>query len=99
MTRAPEQSFVDFIAGVDAPEYVKQSATGFVEGFNAACKERVSVKWLNRENAASGQIDGDRSFRVRSGYDSVPAFLARNPDIRLNTPVRRLTWQPSAVGG
>jgi len=97
MARAPEQSFADFIAGVDAPEYLKQAATGYVEGFNAAYKERVSVEWLNRENAASGEIDGDRSFRVRGGYDSVPAFLAKNLDIRLNTPVRRLTWQRGAV--
>jgi hypothetical protein len=67
MARAPEQSFADFIAGVNAPDYVKQSATGFVEGFNAAYKERVSVEWLNRENAASDEIDGDRSFRVRAG--------------------------------
>jgi len=97
MVRAPEQSFADFIKKVEAPEHVKQAATGFIEGFNAAYKERVSVEWLNRENAASDEIDGDRSFRVRSGYDSVPAFLAKNLDIRLNTPVRRLTWQRGAV--
>jgi monoamine oxidase len=97
MAKAPEQSFADFIAKVDAPEYVKQAATGFVEGFNAACKERVSVEWLNRENAASDEIEGDRSFRVRSGYDSVPAFLGKNLDIRLNTAVRRLSWQRGAV--
>jgi monoamine oxidase len=97
MVRAPEQSFGDFIAGVEAPENVKQAATGFVEGFNAAYKERVSVEWLNSENAASDEIDEDRSFRVRSGYDSVPVFLARNLDIRLNTPVRRLSWKRGAV--
>lgn len=92
MARVPEQSFADFIAKADAPEQVKRAATGFVECFSAAYKERVSVAWLNRENAASDEIEGDRFFRVRSGYDSVPAFLARNLDIRLNTPVRRLAW-------
>jgi monoamine oxidase len=97
MARAPEQSFAEFIAGVDAPEYLKQAATGFVEGFNAAYKERVSVEWLNHENTASDAIDGDRSFRVRSGYDSVPSFLAQNLEIRLNTAVRKLTWRCGEV--
>jgi len=97
MASAPEQSFTDFIARVDAPEYIKQAATGYVEGFNAAYKERVSVEWLNRENAASDEIDGDGSFRVRSGYDSVPEFLGQNLDIRLKTPVRRLTWRRGEV--
>jgi monoamine oxidase len=97
MVRAPEQNFADFIARVDAPDHVKQAATGFVEGFNAAYKERVSVEWLNRENAAAHEIDGSRSFRVRSGYDSVPKFLAKGLDIRLGMAVRRLSWQRGEV--
>ncbi len=97
MAKAPEQSFADFITKVEAPEHVKEAATGFVEGFNAAYKERVSVEWLNRENAASDEIDGDRSFRVRSGYDSVPAFLAKSLDIRFRLAVRRLTWRRGEV--
>lgn len=97
MKEAPEQSFAEFIATVDAPEYLKRAATGFVEGFNAAHKERVSVEWLNREKAASDEIEGDRSFRVRSGYDSVPRFLSQGLDIRLGTPVRRIRWKRGEV--
>jgi monoamine oxidase len=63
-----------------------------VEGFNAADKESVSVEWLNRENSASDEIDGDRSFRILSGYDSVARNLARGLDIRLSTAVRRISW-------
>jgi monoamine oxidase len=94
MASAPEQSFAEFIAGVDAPEGVKQSATGFVEGFNAALKEEVSVAWLNRENKASGEVDGDRSFRILNGYDTIPRYLARGLDIRYSTAVRRIRWTP-----
>ena len=93
MANAPEQSFEAFLRTVDFPEHVKQAATGYVEGFNAAHKEWVGVEWLNAENAASDQIEGDRAFRVVSGYDSVPRHLAGGLDIRLNMPVRRICWE------
>jgi monoamine oxidase len=88
MVRAPEQSFASFIAGVDATEGVKRAATGYVEGFNAALKEDVSVEWLNLEGKGEG--DEDRNFRIINGYDSVPNYLARGLDIRYSTPVRRI---------
>jgi monoamine oxidase len=91
MSRAPEQSFADFIAGVDGSVEVKAAATGFVEGFNAALKEDVSVEWLNQET------DDEPGFRVLSGYDAVPNFLARGLDIRYSTPVRRLRWKRGEV--
>ncbi len=97
MSQAPEQSFADFIAATDAPEDAKQSATGFVEGFNAARKELVSVAWLNFENAASDEIEGDRAFRVVSGYDAVPRALSHGAEIRLNTAVTRIRWRPGHV--
>jgi monoamine oxidase len=64
-----------------------------VEGFNAASKEDVSVAWLNSESVASAEIDGDRSFRVLSGYIAVAAQLARGLDIHYSTPVRRIRWK------
>lgn len=93
MSRAPEQSFADFINNVRAPEEAKRAATGFVEGFNAANKDLVSVKWLNAEDAASDEIDGDRAFRVLAGYDRVAAYLARDLDIRLSTEVMQIRWR------
>jgi monoamine oxidase len=92
MKSAREQSFAQFIESVKADEDVKRWATGFVEGFNAAHKESVSVEWLNAENAASEEVEGDRSFRVPAGYDLVPQFLAKGIDIRLGQPVRRVRW-------
>jgi monoamine oxidase len=97
MAKAPEQSFADFIRTVDAPDRVKQAATQYVEGFNAAPKERVGVEWLNLENAVAKEVDGSSSFRVRAGYDSVPLWLGRSLDIRLNTPVARLRWKRGQV--
>ena len=97
MAEAPEQSFGDFIAKFPAPEEVKQSVTGYVEGFNATRKETVSTAWLCREKQAADAIQGDRSFRVLSGYGAVPEYLAQGLDIRLSTPVRRIRWTPGSV--
>lgn len=91
MSQAPEQSFAEFIAGVEAPAGVKRAATSYVEGFNAALKEEVSVAWLNEEG------DDEPGFRVLNGYDVVPQFLARGLDIRYSTPVRRIRWKRGEV--
>jgi len=97
MSQAPEQSFAEFIAGISTAEEIKRSATAYVEGFNAARKEDVSIAWLNQEEKASEQIGGDRSFRVLAGYDAVGRHLARDLDIRLSTEVREIRWSPGNV--
>ena len=97
MSQAPEQSFAEFIDGIRAAEEVKRSATSFVEGFNAARKEQVSIAWLNQEEKASEEIDGDRSFRVLAGYDAVARHLARDLDVRFSTEVREIRWRPGSV--
>jgi monoamine oxidase len=97
MAQEPEQSFGQFIDAFQAPEQVKQAVTGYIEGFNAASKDLVSIEWLLQEKRAADSIEGDRSFRVLSGYDSVPKFLARGLDVRLSTPVREVRWTPGLV--
>lgn len=97
MSRAREQSFAEFVAGIRAPDKAKQSAASFVEGFNAARKELVSLEWLNAENSASDEVEGDRSFRVLSGYDSIAKYLAADLDIRFATEVTDIEWQPGDV--
>jgi monoamine oxidase len=97
MKRAPEQSFAEFVDKVAAPASAKRSATAFVEGFNAADRNQVSVEWLKAEEAASDEIEGERAFRLRSGYDTVANHLAHGLEIRLNSPVHRIDWQPGEV--
>ncbi len=97
MSRAPEQTFARFINGVHAPDDVKSAAVSFIEGFNASNRNEVSVDWLNAEQRASREIDGDRSFRVLTGYGGVALHLARGLDIRFGSPVSEIRWQPGEV--
>src|SRR5581483_586750 len=56
---------------------VRAMLLGFVEGFNAADAERISVQGLNRQTRASEAEEGDRIFHLRDGYDQLVHHLAR----------------------
>ncbi len=102
MRDAPDESFADFIAHCDCSDDAKRQAIRFVEGFNAARKERISVRALAFESAAADAIEGDRSFRLISGYDREPeALLARfagkGGELELDTIARRVRWRSGHV--
>ncbi len=63
-----DRSFFDFIQQVEQPPSIKQLAISYVEGFNAAHKERISVASLAQDAEAAEKIDGDRNFRIVDGY-------------------------------
>jgi monoamine oxidase len=100
----PEEdlSFSEFMAPRGfTPEAVAR-ATSYVEGFNAADAGRISIRALERQQAAEDAISGDRLFRVEEGYARVPEFLLRRfleaggrwvP----SAPVRTITWKPGKV--
>ena len=95
-------SFSEFVAQREfSPEAVAQ-ATNYVEGFNAADARRISIRALEKQQAAEDAISGDRLFRVEEGYARVPEFLLRRfleaggrwvP----SAPVRTITWKPGKV--
>jgi monoamine oxidase len=95
-------SFSEFVAQRGfSPEAISQ-ATNYVEGFNAADASRISIRALERQQAAEDAISGDRIFRVIEGYARVPEFLLRRfleaggrwvP----SAPVRCITWKPGKV--
>jgi len=90
---------------------VRAMLLGFVEGFNAADAERISVLGLNRQTRASEAEEGDRIFHLRDGYDQLPHHLARplariegaqRPSttqgaLRLATVVTRVDWSGGGV--
>ena len=99
MSEAPDQTFEQFLSGCDCDKSAKPWATAYVEGFNAARKERISVAALAQEAAAADTIDGDRSFRILSGYDRVPRRLLRRSraEVHLNAPVTEIHWEAGHV--
>ena len=95
-------SFSEFVAQRGfSPEAVAQ-ATNYVEGFNAADARRISIRALERQQAAEDAISGDRLFRVEEGYARVPEFLLRRfleagGRWAPSAPVRTITWKPGKV--
>ncbi|HWQ57331.1 MAG TPA: NAD(P)/FAD-dependent oxidoreductase [Bryobacteraceae bacterium] len=99
-TGEPEPTFEEFLQSTPFDATTKAWATAYVEGFNAARKERVGVRSLVDDERAAGAIGGDHLFRILSGYDGVPRHLwagAAGAELRLNTGVTALRWGPGKV--
>ncbi|HTX33672.1 MAG TPA: NAD(P)/FAD-dependent oxidoreductase [Bryobacteraceae bacterium] len=99
---APEQSFAEFIehAGVSAD--ARSWVTRYVEGFNAARAERISVQGLVRMEKAADAIEGHRSFRLSRGYGALTEWLWTGMDhalvrMRFGAAVERVTWRRGRV--
>jgi monoamine oxidase len=101
MAGAPEQSFQEFIEHCDCDAEVKAWATGYVEGFNAARKERISIRSLVEDARASEAIGGERAFRILNGYDRVAHWLRAGLDpgarLHLSTVVDSIRWSRGKV--
>ncbi len=83
-------------------EQARRQASGYIEGYEAAFPDRVSMRWLARTEAAEAAIDGGRSFRVLGGYDRLLHWLRAglNPEhtlVSLNTVARELRWARGQV--
>lgn len=97
-----DQTFAEFLDRSAHPEDAKRLAASYVEGFNAARKEVIGIASLAQDAEAADAIDGDRSFRIANGYDSVVKFLAASMEesfsaIRLNSIVERIEWGPGSA--
>jgi len=79
-----------------------EAACAYVEGFNAADRNIIGIAALVKQQLAEDEIEGDRIFHIRGGYDRLPYALARRLEgtgtpIFLNSPVRRLAWREGEV--
>jgi monoamine oxidase len=78
------------------------AAAGYVEGFNAARQERISIHALAQEREASQCIEGDRAFRLLRGYGSLVQHVWCGIDhtrARLlpQTVVESIEWKRGSV--
>lgn len=95
--KGKDRSFSEFVAGSAHSGQAKQLATSYVEGFNAARSEKVSIASLAEDAEASDQIDGDHTYRLISGYDAIIRGLIAGVNdlpskLHLNSIVRRIEW-------
>jgi monoamine oxidase len=100
--RGKEESFSSFLARTGFSPAVKELGASFVEGFNAARKEVIGIASLAKDDEAAEKIDGYRSFRFLSGYDSVPSHIfsavgSTESKLRLNTILTDVEWRAGWV--
>ena len=100
--RKKDESFADYLHHSRLRADVKDWARVHVEGFNAAPAELVSAASLMRDADAAEEIEGDRTFRILNGYDSIPISLLRGiaahqSVVHLNCVVECVRWRRGAV--
>jgi monoamine oxidase len=102
---APDQPFRRFIEeryGAEDQRETKSLALAYVEGFNAASADRISVAALvAMEGGASDAGDG-ASFRILNGYDTLADWLIAgcNPQrvtLRLSVVADEIKWSRGSV--
>lgn len=100
-----DRSFAEFLEAYSQAHNLgegKSIAKLYVEGFHAAHTERIGVLGLNKVNEAADKIEGDKPFRILSGYDLITQSLydeavTHGADIRLNSIVEEVRWQRNRV--
>jgi monoamine oxidase len=102
LTGAPEQSFQHYVESAEASPEARRSAVGYVEGFNAARQELISVRSLAIAEEASARIEGDRNARLVGGYGRLVDWLWSEIDpercrLVLETAVEAIEWQRGEV--
>jgi len=105
----PDESFLKFLERCfpnptkdPKLEQAKQRALGYITGFEAADPALVGVHWLVQSMRAEEQIQGDRSFRPRHGYQAlVEGFqhelASYDVSVRTGTVVDRIQWSSGRV--
>ena len=98
----PDQSFLQYLEHSNASDEVKEQALRYVEGFHAANPSRISVHSLVRDTRAEEKIDGDRQFRITSGYAGLvratyDRIEHKHCTIVLKTVVSEIRWRRGEV--
>jgi monoamine oxidase len=94
-----EISYDQFLAAADASPFEKLVAKSYVEGFNAARAELISVSAVAMADRAA-EIEGQRQFRLAAGYGSLVDWLAAelpSESLYLRTAVREVRWRRGHV--
>jgi monoamine oxidase len=96
--RIEDLSFADYLKRISVDSASAQAATNYVEGFNAADQQRISVASLAQQQRAEDAICADRLFRLEAGYSAIPEFLTQQclragGELFLDAEVKKLAWK------
>src|SRR5919197_2345060 len=97
-----DQSLEEFLGSVSADADAKGLARWWIESYDAADPARVSVRSLVRERKAEHEIEGNRIFRLVTGYDGIPQalearILSDGGHLHLETVATEVHWTPGTV--
>lgn len=97
-----DKPFSEWLASTAYSDAVKQRATSFVEGFNAARREVIGIASLALDTRASDAIGADRNHRIFQGYDAVLQHIfdgvtGANNKLRLSRVVEQVEWKPGSA--
>ncbi|HEY2931081.1 MAG TPA: NAD(P)/FAD-dependent oxidoreductase [Acidobacteriota bacterium] len=98
-----DKSVADYLAGCRKLKgWQRALVIGYVEGFHAGLKERMSARAFAQAEQAGEEIQGDRAFRLVDGYaqitDSLVASLHRHRcALHLDTVVLAVRWRRHRV--
>ena len=100
--RQADISFAQYLKLAAVDERACKSALRYVEGFNAADSQRISVAALAEQQQAEDRIEADRLFRITNGYEALAQFLAKaiqqnGGSILLQRVVQSVAWRAGAV--
>jgi monoamine oxidase len=96
------QAFLDQLFAGAQWKAARERATRYVEGFNAARADRVSMQWLQMSEKAALAIQGDRAFHLLQGYASLyewyrESLHAQQVAIHDKTIVKEIHWSQNSV--
>jgi monoamine oxidase len=99
----PDITFAEYLDREMIPEEAREGMIGYVEGFNAADHRVISAASLGAQQKAEDASDGDRIYRLRGGYDQLPAYLERRiieygGRVQTGMPVKEIQWEAGRIG-
>jgi monoamine oxidase len=91
----PFQQFLDNLGEIQ-PQ-VRQRVLNYVMGFHAADPREIGVRAIQIDSEAEERTEGDRTFRIRQGYDALLRHMQWECErlgvrISLAEVVRRIDW-------
>jgi monoamine oxidase len=97
-----DMSFAEYQSAAPTDAATAAAAANYVEGFNAADRDRIGIAALAMQQRAEDAIETDRLFHVAEGYDAVMEFLASQfraagGELTLGAAVRSIEWQRGSV--